>query len=98
MLCARYACQARSIMNHVRKNENPKYKLIRELREEVERLRSIQQKYELRQSLTPRRVALPDTPTTHSTAEVDSLKEQLKQAEDNLLSAQKYVELHQLVT
>lgn len=38
----RYAQQARSIMNLARVNEDPKAKLIRELRAEIERLKSEQ--------------------------------------------------------
>ena len=42
----RYACQARSIVNRARVNENPNDRLIRELRAEVERLRALRETYE----------------------------------------------------
>jgi hypothetical protein len=47
----RYACQARTIVNRARINENPHDRLIRELKSEVQRLKALKQDYERNSSL-----------------------------------------------
>lgn len=42
----RYACQARRIVNRIRVNESEKDKIIRELRKEIDRLKSLHYEYE----------------------------------------------------
>lgn len=68
----RYACQARTIINRVKVNEDPHDRQIRELKAEVERLQSLHQDYERqkRYSLTnsiiqpPRKIIIETTSTT----------------------------------
>lgn len=75
----RYACQARSIVNRARINEDPNDRLIRELRAEVERLRALRQDYEQKSN-----ISLQNT----STPEDDDLQIKLLQSEKNLLDAE----------
>ncbi|KAK0179304.1 hypothetical protein PV327_005068 [Microctonus hyperodae] len=89
----RYACQARSIINRVRINEDPHDKLIRELKAEVLKLRGAREGYE--RQLGPRRL-LDSAETTKDKREVqrkqreiDRLKEQLRKTEEQLSLNQK---------
>lgn len=77
----RYACQARSIVNRARINEDPHDRLIRELRAEVERLRALRQDYEQR--------SLPSLHDESSIQERDELRTQLSEMENTLEEAQK---------
>lgn len=77
----RYACQARSIINRARINEDPHDRLIRELRAEVERLRALRQDYEQR--------SLPSFQDESSIQERDELKTRLSEMEQTLDEAQK---------
>lgn len=88
----RYACQARTIVNRVKVNEDPHDREIRELRAEVERLHVLQQDYERqkRHSLTaavPLRTIVIETSTDES--QVDALRQQLIQTEQELAQAQR---------
>ena len=78
----RYACQARTIVNRVRVNEDPHDRLIRELRAEVERLRSLREDYERQ---VPRLVNHKERNELLQ-QEMASLKEQL--AKSNMLVAE----------
>ncbi|KAK0096111.1 hypothetical protein PV326_006399, partial [Microctonus aethiopoides] len=89
----RYACQARSIINRVRINEDPHDKLIRELKAEVLKLRGAREGYE--RQLGPRRL-LDSAETSKDKREVqrkqreiDRLKEQLRKTEEQLSLNQK---------
>lgn len=77
----RYACQARSIVNRARINENPHDRLIRELRAEVERLRALRKDYERNTSSSI--IHLDD-----ESQELEELREKLSQTESQLLDAQ----------
>lgn len=77
----RYACQARSIVNRARINEDPHDRLIRELRAEVERLRALRQDYEQR--------SIPSLHDESSNQERDELKLRLAEMEQDLEEAQK---------
>lgn len=88
----RYACQARTIVNRVKVNEDPHDREIRELRAEVERLHVLQQDYDRqkRHSLTaavPLRTIVIETSTDES--QVDALRQQLIQTEQELAQAQR---------
>ncbi|EFA04609.1 kinesin-like protein KIF14 [Tribolium castaneum] len=80
----RYACQARTIVNRARINENPHDRLIRELKSEVQRLKALKQDYErhslLNSSFTQANVS--------NSEELDELRGKLQQAEEKLLSAE----------
>ncbi|XP_044268605.1 kinesin-like protein KIF14 [Tribolium madens] len=80
----RYACQARTIVNRARINENPHDRLIRELKSEVQRLKALKQDYErhslLNSSFTQVNVSNSD--------ELDELRSKLQQAEEKLLTAE----------
>lgn len=78
----RYACQARSIVNRARINENPHDRLIRELRAEVIRLRALRKDYE-RASSSPR----PDDSSSRGD-ELEELREKLSQTESQLMEAE----------
>lgn len=89
----RYACQARRIVNRVKVNESEHDKVIRELRSEVERLKSLHHEYERQKRLSGNvnptlRTIIIDTSNVND-AEVESLKEQLLEREKELLHAQK---------
>ncbi|KAF7996954.1 hypothetical protein HCN44_002600 [Aphidius gifuensis] len=90
----RYACQARSIVNRVRINEDPHDKLIRELKAEVQRLRGVREGYE--RQLGPRRILDDvDLPNDNSCEvknkqmEIEKLRDQLKRTEEQLAISQK---------
>lgn len=86
----RYACQARSIVNRVKINEDPHDRQIRELRAEVERLQALQQDYDRqkRQSAAaPARKIIIETSVDES--EIDALRQQLNETEQELEKAQR---------
>ncbi|KAM7353701.1 kinesin family member nebbish [Cochliomyia hominivorax] len=78
----RYACQARSIVNRVKVNESEHDKVIRELKSEIERLKSLHHQYE-----RERKIVINTSNINYS--EIDSLKEQLSEREKELQLAQK---------
>lgn len=87
----RYACQARTIVNRVKVNEDPHDREIRELRAEVERLQVLQQEYD-RQKRHSMTSAVPRTiiiETTHDEKEVETLRQQLRETEQELSNAQR---------
>lgn len=90
----RYACQARTIVNRVKVNEDPHDREIRELRAEVERLQVLQQDYERQKrhsvtaaTATPRTIIIETTAVDDS--EVEALRQQLAQTEAELTMAQR---------
>lgn len=90
MATLRYACQARTIVNRVKVNEDPHDRQIRELRAEVERLQALQQDYDRqkRHSVTaPPRTIIIETSVDES--EVDALRLQLNETEQELAQAQR---------
>ncbi|XP_065083485.1 kinesin-like protein KIF14 [Ochlerotatus camptorhynchus] len=90
----RYACQARTIVNRVKVNEDPHDRIIRELRAEVERLQVLRQDYErqkrlsanLQQQQQPRKIIIE---TSVDDSEVEALRQQLSETEQELVKAQK---------
>lgn len=88
----RYACQARTIVNRVKVNESPHDKIIRELRAEVDRLKSLRNEYERQRRLsansnpTPRKIIIE---TSVDESEVEGLRQQLAERERELDKAQK---------
>lgn len=88
----RYACQARSIVNRVKVNEDPNDRQIRELRAEVERLQALQQDYE-RQKIhavqAPPRKIIFETIDGPDETEKETLRQRLRETEDELIKAQK---------
>lgn len=85
----RYACQARSIINRVKVNEDPHDKIIRELRMEVERLQGLQQDFDRQQkrnSLEPRKIIIE---TSVDDSEIDALREQLVESKQELAKAER---------
>lgn len=89
----RYACQARTIVNRVKVNEDPNDRQIRELRAEVERLQSLQQDYE-RQKIhavqaPPRKIIIETIDVAADENEKDALRQQLRETEQELIKAQK---------
>ncbi|XP_017494367.1 PREDICTED: kinesin-like protein KIF14 isoform X2 [Rhagoletis zephyria] len=88
----RYACQARTIVNRVKVNESPHDKIIRELRAEVDRLKSLRNEYERQRRLsansnpTPRKIIIE---TSVDESEVEALRQQLAERERELDRAQK---------
>lgn len=84
----RYACQARSIINRVKVNEDPHNRQIRELRAEVERLQALHQDYErqnrLSSSAPPRKIII-----NVDEREVAALRQQLREREKELAQAQR---------
>ncbi|KAH0814371.1 hypothetical protein GEV33_008420 [Tenebrio molitor] len=90
----RYACQARTIVNRARINENPHDRLIRELKSEVQRLKALKQDYERNSSLNLSFAPMNDSGNNE---ELEVLRNKLFQAEEKLLSAegnwkQKFIE------
>lgn len=88
----RYACQARTIVNRVKVNEDPHDRQIRELRAEVERLQVLQQDYERQKRNS--NVGAPATrtiiiETSVDESEVDGLRQQLAETEQELVQAQR---------
>uniref|UniRef100_A0A182W7B1 Kinesin motor domain-containing protein n=1 Tax=Anopheles minimus TaxID=112268 RepID=A0A182W7B1_9DIPT len=90
----RYACQARSIVNRVKVNEDPHDRIIRELRAEVERLQVLRQDYERQKRLSeahqhhhpPRKIIIE---TSVDDGEVEALRQQLAETEQELSKAQR---------
>lgn len=88
----RYACQARTIVNRVKVNEDPHDKVIRELRAEVSRLQSLRQDYERQRRLSVNNNIAPKVlviETTVNESEVDALRQQLVETERELNRAEK---------
>lgn len=88
----RYACQARSIVNRVKVNEDPNDRQIRELRAEIERLHALQQETERQQFLAvqaPPRKIIIETIDGVDEAEKESLRQRLHETEQELIKAQK---------
>lgn len=88
----RYACQARSIVNRVKVNEDPNDRQIRELRAEIERLQALQQDYE-RQKIhavqgPPRKIIIETIDGTDEN-EKELLRHRLRETEQELIKAQK---------
>lgn len=89
----RYACQARRIVNRVKVNESEHDKVIRELKSEIERLKSLHYEYERQKRLsgntneTPRTIIFETTNINE--AEIENLREQLLEREKELQYAQK---------
>ncbi|XP_053677223.1 kinesin-like protein KIF14 [Anopheles nili] len=88
----RYACQARSIVNRVKVNEDPHDRIIRQLRAEVERLQVLRQDYERQKRLSeanqhqPRKIIIE---TSVDDSEVEALRQQLAETEQELTKAQR---------
>ncbi|XP_053692453.1 kinesin-like protein KIF14 [Sabethes cyaneus] len=88
----RYACQARTIVNRVKVNEDPHDRIIRELRAEVERLQVLRQDYERQkrhsanQNQQPRKIIIE---TSVDDSEVEALRQQLAETEQELAKAQR---------
>ncbi|EDV99071.1 kinesin-like protein KIF14 [Drosophila grimshawi] len=90
----RYACKARSIVNRVKVNESPHDKIIRDLRAEVDRLKSLRNEYERQRRLSsnsnnppaPRKIIIE---TSVDDGEVEALRQQLSERERELNRAQK---------
>lgn len=86
----RYACQARTIINRVKVNEDPHDRIIRELREEVERLQLLRQNYEQQKCTNYKEQSKKMiTETLSDEKEVEILKQQLFETEQELARAQK---------
>lgn len=88
----RYACQARTIVNRVKVNEDPHDRQIRELRAEVERLQVLQQDYDRQKrnsvmGAQATRTIIIETSVDES--EVDALRQQLAETEQELAQAQR---------
>lgn len=87
----RYACQARTIINRVKVNEDPHDRIIRELRAEVERLQGLRQDYERQKRHSangsqPRKIIIE---TSVDESEVDALRVELAAMEKELAKAEK---------
>ncbi|XP_017151969.1 kinesin-like protein KIF14 isoform X2 [Drosophila miranda] len=89
----RYACKARSIVNRVKVNESPQDKIIRDLRAEVDRLKSLRNEYERQRCISgnnnnpaPRKIIIE---TSVDDSEVEGLRQQLAERERELIRAQK---------
>ncbi|XP_013119308.2 kinesin-like protein KIF14 [Stomoxys calcitrans] len=88
----RYACQASRIVNRVKVNESQHDKTIRELRAEVERLKSLHYEYERKKRLSENMNSVPKAIIEKfavNEAEMANLKEQLSEREKELQQAQK---------
>ncbi|XP_020282202.1 kinesin-like protein KIF14 isoform X2 [Pseudomyrmex gracilis] len=99
----RYACQARAIVNRIRVNEDSYDRLIRELKAEKLRLRTICDTYEKQlgiSGITPRRLldcfepppAQSDGEIKRKQKEIDKLRGQLKKTEEQLAVTQIVIE------
>lgn len=78
----RYACQARSIVNRARINENPHDRLIRELKLEVERLKALKKDYERNSIIN--NLSCTHIDESSNIEELDELRSRLLDAEDKL--------------
>ncbi|XP_034948137.1 kinesin-like protein KIF14 isoform X1 [Chelonus insularis] len=85
----RYACQARSIVNRVRVNEDAHDKLIRELKAEVLRLKSYGRQLASSRLLSNEGFGNLDEEVVKKQVEIDQLKDQLKKTEEQLAINQK---------
>ncbi|XP_034236612.1 kinesin-like protein KIF14 isoform X3 [Thrips palmi] len=92
----RYACQARTIVNMVRVNEDPSHRRIRQLLAEIATLREVHEDLERQQRLSNpgRRTQSPAAGlgaqgTPQDPAAVQELREKLRQTEEQLAMAQK---------
>lgn len=89
----RYACQARTIVNRVKINEDPSDRQIRELRAEVERLQALQQDYERQKchavQAPPRKIIIETIDMVSDDREKEALRQQLRETESELVKAQK---------
>ncbi|XP_034948147.1 kinesin-like protein KIF14 isoform X2 [Chelonus insularis] len=88
----RYACQARSIVNRVRVNEDAHDKLIRELKAEVLRLKSYGRQLASSRLLSNEGFGNLDEEVVKKQVEIDQLKDQLKKTEEQLAINQNTVE------
>lgn len=90
----RYACQARTIVNRVKVNEDPHDRTIRELRAEVERLQALRQDYERQKLMStcstvqPKKIIIESINPDYEN-EVELLRQQLHETEQELLKEQK---------
>lgn len=82
----RYACQARSIVNRARINENPHDRLIRELKAEVDRLRCLRQDYERNSFSASSLIQIDDS--TEQEKELEDLRKKLVETECKLHEAE----------
>ncbi|XP_063973187.1 kinesin-like protein KIF14 [Diachasmimorpha longicaudata] len=85
----RYACQARSIVNRVRINEDPHDKLIRELKAEVLRLRGVRENYEKQLGNRNFRGTNDVARDQDKEREIERLRNQLRETEEQLKVTQK---------
>ncbi|XP_075161765.1 kinesin family member nebbish [Haematobia irritans] len=88
----RYACQASRIVNRVKVNESEHDKTIRELKAEVERLKSLHHEYERKKRLSENMNTVPKVIIEKfavNEVEMASLREQLLEREKELKTAQK---------
>ncbi|XP_049787107.1 kinesin-like protein KIF14 [Schistocerca cancellata] len=81
----RYACQARTIVNRVRINEEPRDRVIRHLREEVERLRTSRGDCEHQRHMSMPLSPLDDKQCLEDDTCEISQKEELKKLKEQLL-------------
>lgn len=88
----RYACQARTIVNRVRVNEDPNGRRIRELHAEIERLQVQAQDFERQKRCSnivalqqPRKIII-ETTTAVDEAELVALRGQLAESAEQLLA------------
>lgn len=89
----RYACQARSIVNRTKVNEDPKDRQIRELLVEVERLTALEQankwhETHAAQTQTQPRKFIIETIDVSDESEKESLRQRLQEMEKELIKAQ----------
>ncbi|KAJ9595968.1 hypothetical protein L9F63_012861, partial [Diploptera punctata] len=85
----RYACQARTIVNRVRVNEDPHERLIRELRAEVERLRLVHDDHEKQEEVGSlhKRLIASNKLVAELTEELQKAKHEMQETEENLVSS-----------
>ncbi|XP_073824696.1 kinesin family member nebbish isoform X1 [Musca autumnalis] len=88
----RYACQASRIINRVKVNESQHDKTIRELRAEIDRLKSLHFEYERKRRLSETMNTVPKAIIDKfavNEIEMENLREQLSEREKELKRAQK---------
>lgn len=90
----RYACQARSIVNRVKVNEDSNNREIHKLRSEVDRLRAQIQYYKRQEILAveapPRKIIIETIESNpNDEEEKEKLRQQLKEKEQDLANAEK---------
>ncbi|XP_045471260.1 kinesin-like protein KIF14 [Harmonia axyridis] len=81
----RYACKAKQIVNKAQINENPQEKIIRELKLEVEKLKSLQSNYE---SMNPDECPKSNENHSNQMKELGKLQAELKETESRLAEAE----------